>query len=519
MLIAGDPERALKLGDSRWVRIVVVIEAMTVEPDGAHVRRRVHRMGLVANRPSLMAAAVGWCTRLRAEHARLMGTPEFQPVAKMCASTQDGALGMPIDEKRLAVLRQTLVRHQLGRWASTLQGLGLKEERLEESQIGAWLADVASASGILDVAGLRAMLLRPRSDGGMSVEPDLPERVAKSPASVERSTNPMLIDPVFESPPVFSREVDCDNLERWVGWMRFVRGVERVPGQRGRDLDVYVGNDEVLAGVAEAFHDVVGRSQGMPGDLLVVVAGDGFRPEETYSPQASALMQAHQRLVAASGVHYLRVQHAPSVHMAWMKGVLLDAKQRAEGAGSVQIYWEEQHGRSVNVILVARRTHCGLSPEESGYVRPVSLDGWTIERCFVMLATENGIANRGGQVAVATDKRSGPVNAELLHFARSHCQGLLNQVTASSGEAMGSVERTQRVLERWIQRGRKGWSALEQPMNEAARMEWMRDHLGVDDRWLLEALSAELETARPACDIAQELWAGLRPWRAPHVEA
>ena len=60
---------------------------------------------------------------------------------------------------------------------------------------------------------------------------------------------------------------------------------------------------------------------------------------------------------------------------------------------------------------------------------------------------------------------------------------------------------------------------MEQSMDEAARMEWMRDHLGVDDRWLLEALSAELETARPACDIARELWAGLRPWRAPHVEA
>ena len=55
VLVVGDIEAAQKSGNIRDIRVAVLIEAATVEPDGSGARVRVARCGLYSKTPHVIA--------------------------------------------------------------------------------------------------------------------------------------------------------------------------------------------------------------------------------------------------------------------------------------------------------------------------------------------------------------------------------------------------------------------------------------------------------------------------------
>ncbi len=155
------------------------------------------------------------------------------------------------DPERMAALRSALHRAQLRLWCDQLRLELTEPVRLpRRADVGRWLARTMAATGILDAGGLcargaprrRRVDRRSRRDrlDGASVRPisgALPSRRWRArptrPAPVFAATPP-------PSPPqpLFARDVGADDLERWVSWTRFVRGVQVVPETRGKDLDL-----------------------------------------------------------------------------------------------------------------------------------------------------------------------------------------------------------------------------------------------------------------------------------------
>jgi len=523
LLVAGDLGLALTTGDSRHVRVALLVEATTVEPDGGCVRVRVMRTGLVSSRPEVLTAAKRLIDALQAEHAydvthgALRDSPEVKALL-----APDGALRSVPDPEALGGLRHALYRVQLGLWCDQLRH-ELREPVVlpDEQALGRWLAATMASTGILDADGLHALAVRRRGRGWVA-DPDaiasLEERLRRDTAVVPG----VLFGPsVTHTPrqPLMARDVTADDLERWVGWKRFVRGVRSVPDTRGNDFDLAFSGSDIRARLCRWYGEVVEEARRGEEEVLVLLAGDGLSPNRDLGESQNAaspgpdVHAAHDALLREPGLHYLRIQHAQGTYLSWMKDFVRALSERPAGGRPVALQWEVEHGDTVSIVLVAtRKDRGGLSGHGT-------LEGWSVQRCAVVVSDlkstredyEIGLFTEPGSVTGS--------NQELLAFGRAHCSGLLAQAGARVVSDRGAPE-AQDVeavvvgqIARWIERVRR-WNRTSRtvPLGVDERSQWVAHRLGLADEELARGLAIEMVRDRDADAAAWALWAGVTPW-------
>ncbi|MBT3218736.1 MAG: hypothetical protein HN348_06560 [Proteobacteria bacterium] len=518
VLVVGNLERALRTGEVRHVRVVLVIEEAMVEPDGGGVRVNILRAGVLSNRQEFLEAVQSLIGALRDEHSHLVNGPLFSnDEAIKRVLTSEGMIEARPDRVLLGELRRSLHRLQLRLWCDALRHEVPGRLHLRnELHLGRFLAGLVSATGILDVDALKALLIR-RHGNRWVVDPELLERVKEDPdtfvfqAEPSRQSMPMQ--------PILSCDVHSDNLERWIGWKRFLKGVEVIPGLRGKDLDLTFTEEGIQRRVARWFRWTRRLAQKSPGKVMIVLAGDGMSPVRERSGVAWDALVAHRAVVADANIRYLRIQHSRGTHLAWLKD-FFDTLQERPAGQPVAVQWEEQHGASVNVVLIC------LADEDAGPVRrPWSLDGWSIHGCAI-LVSDLKRSGGGYQVALFTEPVRGDpkvLNQELLHFGREHCEGLLRQAGHRVQSKLGVPERVEldaAVVDQiagWIERVRR-WKehpVVHPPAGGAERADWIAHRLGLADESLARALALEMETKSTALAAARNLWQGIQAWPGP----
>jgi hypothetical protein len=504
MLVLGDPERALQDGDARWVRVAMVIEAATLHGDGAVARMGLERAGVFSAKPEILSTAVGLQETLRAQHRFLMEHGPLSNVPEVVAAMNDQhAIDLARHPEALPVLGRALRDMQQERWEGALSGLNLSPCEVSEDAIGARLTDVSRRTGILDLDSLRSLLVSDVGGGRVLwASPQSEKGVPLSePGGMTTQVSP---SPYRAQQPLFARDIDSDTLERWIGWTRFVQGVERIPGNRGRDLDLAFNTRQALGRLARWYREACEEGDARPGSVMVAVAGDGLHPVRKLEDESSELFHEHRAVVRNANVHYLRFQHAPTVHFGWMKGMLADAARRKEGPGDFHLKWEHEHGGSINVVLWARWT--------GGDERPVvsQLQGWHIERCAVLLSSMDEEGHHGYHVGILTEPGEGRVNAELLHFGRTHIETLIRQEEVS--ERGSAAKQSCALIEEWCKLLDQ-WHVREAaPDDPEERVGWVRDRVGVTDVDAAVALAEVVGVKAGVAGRAEKIWDGLSQW-------
>lgn len=507
LLVIGDLERALATGDRRHCRVAVLIEAATVEPDEDTAKVRVVRTGLIGARTELLQAAQRVVRAMKDEHRHLVEQNRLLGGV----GTVLGAEGrFPGDEASLDALRGTVLGLQLQLWLEALRPELPAPLHLPNSRaLGRWLAAVMTRSGILDVDALRSLLIRPSGLGWVA---DLRrmERLARR-GSMEELEELFLGRNGPSSPrqPVVAEEVDGDNLERWIGWKRYLRGFDVIPMDRGKDLDLVFSKATIRRRVTGWLYEACARASHKPGDVLVVMAGDGLAPE---SDHTGDLLSAHRRMLLEPNLRYLRIQHAQGTHLAWMKDVVDTLRARPRDGQPVSMLFEAEHGATVNVVMVMERV---------GMTEPWSLEGWKIECAAVVVSDLENPQLADYKLALFTERlgEHRTINQELLHFCRAHCNGLLKQVGwrtrgESGAPEPGAIEEMYRKhVERWVEQIRVQASGVEQsPDDREGRVRWVRRHLGIADETLAGAIADEMDSDTPPPVVAERVWTGASRW-------
>jgi hypothetical protein len=504
LLVVGDLERALREQNARQCRVAILIEAATVEPDEDTARVGVVRTGLFGARFEILEAAQRVIASMRREHGHLVDNGDLGRDA-LAMLGREGLFPTTPDD--LATLRAHILHLQLRLWLDALRTEVPRPIHLPNSRaLGRWLAAVMTRSGILDVESLRRLLIRPSGSGWTA---DL-RRLARL---VERGDVDDIDAALFgssgpQSPrqPVVSADVDGDNLERWIGWKRYLRGFDVIPADRGKDLDLIFHRDRIRQRVTGWLYEACARAERRPGDVLVVMAGDGLAPGGQGN---DALLTAHRRLLMEPRLRYLRIQHAQGTHLAWMKDVVTTLHQRPADGQPVSMLFEAEHGATVNVVMVLERV---------GETDPWSLEGWRIECAAVVVSDLEKASTADDKLALFTERigERGAINQELLHFCRAHCSGLLKQVGwRARGEdgapAPGAIEAMyQNHVERWVDQIRS--LARNGAVPEDEPVEWVIRQLGIADRHLAEAIATQLDSDVPSRAVAEKVWSGGARW-------
>lgn len=495
VVIVGDPERARASGQYRHVAVGLLVEAATVDPDGDDVRIRVARTGTFGSRPELVRTAQGLVASLREEHrVALADLPD-----SLVAHTDGGG---PLRLSRDPVgIADALVAWRLQRWSARLRMAVPKPLTLPRGGLGAWLARTIVATGILDPHTLRAWIVRP-TDGGWHVDPDLID-IPPGPDDVVGGSK------IVPADLIQARDADADNIERWVGWKRYLREAQALPGDRGRNLDVTFRGAAIQRRVARWMDEARALAAEQPGRWLVAITGDGLSPRREGEAEGWDVLWAHRRIVLDPHLRYLRVQHAQGTHLAWMKDLVTDLASRPPDAVPAAMGWETEHGGSVNVMLVARLRD-GHEPT------PWSLEAWRVERCAVLVASGSG--GQAYQIALFTEPDdTGAFHAELAHFGRTHVERVLRQSTwryHGSGGPRSRLALEQAVLKvtaELAQQLVKIEDLLrETPEGERARV--AADRLGLLDVAIADQLQhAVLEGVDPL-EAARRLWTRTEAW-------
>lgn len=511
LLVAGDLDLAMETGDYRYVRVAMLIEAASVEPEGSTARVRVVRAGMLTSRLEVVDAASGLIAALREEHDHLVrhGALAHHPEIRDLLE-DSGAIAAPADPENMAVLRQALYRLQLRLWCDALRAEVTEPTRLRTPEaVGRWLAMTMASTGIFDADALADLVIRPTEKAWVAD----PARVARvsseldssAPAFSRRRMPPRRLP----KPPLMGDRVMADELERWIGWKRFVRGVRVVPDDRGKDLDLAFDERTIRLRIASWFRRARDLAARRPGKVLVVVAGDGHNPERENLGMSMELITAHRNLLRDSNVHYLRIQHAQGTHLSWFKDFLFTLQQRPAGQ-SVALQWEAEHGSTVNIVMVATR-------DEDIATRAWSLDGWNIDACAVVLSDLEGRGSRDYKLGIFTElEGGGGLSQELVHFGRAHCSGLLAQAGWRIRDPRGSpppweLERGMvSQIARWIERVR-GWrDEVDAPEQDPTG--WVARRLGIVDARLARALASEMRQDGSVEDAAAALWDSVAPW-------
>ncbi len=523
MLVAGDLGLALATGDTRHVRVALLVEAATVEPDGPGVRVRVMRTGLVSSRHEVLVSAKRLIDALRDEHdydVKNGALRDARAVKDLLAP--DGALRSVPDPETLASLRHALYRVQLGLWCDQLRH-ELKEPVVlsDEAALGRWLASTMAATGILDADGLHALAVRRRGDGWVAD----PEAVASLEARLHNQEQ--VVPGVLFGPssahtprqPLMARDVSADDLERWVGWKRFVRGVRSVPDTRGKDFDLAFSGADIRERLCRWYREAAEHARNGSAEVLVVLAGDGLSPHrdliEGIDPlvEAPDVYVAHDALLREPRLHYLRIQHAQGTYLSWMKDFVRTLGERPADSRPVGLQWEVEHGDTVSIVLVATRQ------QPSALVGHGVLEGWEIERCAVVVSDLKS-TGEDYEIGLFTEPMDAAAsNQELLAFGRAHCSGLMAQAGARVTTEGGApdVREVEEVvvsqIARWIERVRV-WSHTSRTVPEdlVERARWVGHRLGLADPELARGLAVEMQGDRDPTEAAWMLWEGVTPW-------
>jgi hypothetical protein len=509
VLVVGDIDLAMATGSLREIRVAIVIEAATVEPDGISSRVRVARCGMFSSRMQFLASVAQLLSSLRSEHHVLMRQPEFRddPSVQQLLGA-DGAIEASTDPVLMKRLRDRLYAMQIEHWNSRLRAEVPTAVHFESDEaLGVWLTDLMVRTEILDTKAIRDLLVRPTDTGWVA-----------DCAFLEESAAPPVKEKIVRAgkrtrihQPLLAADVHQDNLERWVGWKRFVSGAQSIPGERGKDVDVVFKEDEIQSRVASWFRRATAMGRKAPGDVRVVLAGDGMTPTREREGNAWDVVVAHRDLVTDANVGYLRIQHTRGTNFSWMKDVcgLLLSRPPGEPAA---IQWEEAHGAVVNIVLLCTRV-----PDAVPTGDVWSLEEWNIEACSVLVSDLHapGVAYK---LALFTESIGGaPPSQELIHFGRSHCEGLLRQGGVRALENASRYEFDRAIvpqLERWVRRiiGASYTEDLKSLPTEADRVSWVVEQLGISDLGLARALVAALEGSESVEVAARRVWEGIRPW-------
>ncbi len=514
LLVAGDLDLALAAGEYRYVRVALLVEAATVEPHGASARVRVARAGMLTARPEVLHAAAGLVRALRAEHDHLVHSGPLAHLPELAGLLDgDGAIVASPDPDRMAALRTALLRLQLRMWCDALRAEVSRPTRLRtEGAVGRWLAMTMASTGIFDAEALAELVIRPTGKEWMAD----PRLVARMAARLDRGIPVRRPRRAPRRPiprqPLMADRVGADDLERWLGWKRYVRGARVIPANRGKDLDLEFDEHGIRVRCARWFRHARDLAARAPGRVLVVVAGDGLSPDREDLGPSLELLTAHRDLLRDPQVHYLRIQHAQGTHLSWFKDFLTTLQQRPAGQ-SVAVQWEVEHGSTVNVVMVAER-----DPEVP--VRAWSLDGWEIRACAVVLSDLEGLGSRAYKLGMFTsaDGPSG-LSQELVHFGRAHCSGLLRQAGWRVRDPRGApppweLERGMvSQIARWIERVRQ-WRDEAEVIGDD-RGAWIARRLGIADARLARALAEQMVDDGPVEEAAAALWASVPPWPGP----
>lgn len=517
LLVAGDIDRALRSGETRHVRVAIAVEAATVEPDLGTARVRVARTALISSRPEVLDVASRLVESLRAESAGMFRSDEV--LADLVPHVgPDGMLAST--PERQGPLRDALIRLQLRSWLRALS-IEVTERRVLRTpeEVGQWLAQTMSATGILDAAALSALLLR-REQGRWLV---LPERLSDL-AHAAATGRPLGLETPATSPsppqPLFASDVTKDDLERWVGWKRFVRGVRRVPDTRGKDLDLAFDGAPIRARIVSWLSRARAMAADAPGRVMLVAVGDGLNPTREPSDEAWELIRAHAAAVSDRNLRYLRVLHGRGVHVAWLKDLATAAVGRGREAAPVSLQWEPEHGASVQLLLVATRD------EDAPAGTAFSLDGWTITHAGVLLQDLRGTGTQPYPVALFTEhmtEHADAINHELVHFARTHCEDLFAQsgprVHADHGlpGVEGVAAAHVALLARWVDEVRH-WAA-DHPGDADGLLQHVVGQMGVADPAVAWMLVDAATDRRPSLRHTRELWDTVPAWPGGRTEA
>jgi hypothetical protein len=305
-------------------------------------------------------------------------------------------------------------------------------------------------------------------------------------------------------------DVDRDTLERWMGWKRFVREVQSVPGSRGRDLDLAFDGGTIQSTLCGWLDDARAVGAEEPGRWQVVIAGEGLAPRRP-GEALHRLFEAHAALVRDPNVRYQRIQHAQGTHLGWMRELVDDIARRPAHGEPVSLCWEAEHGGTVNVMLLCRRL-------EAPVLTPWSLEGWEVVRCAVVVREVDASGAYDDAVALfAAPDRRGAVNHELLHFGRAHCEGLLRQagrrIVGRAGPAI-RVALDNAVVElvsRWVSHVRDDADELLR-LADGERAREVARRLGLQDPRLAASLARAVAEDGLPMDVARTIWSEAGRW-------
>lgn len=505
LLLAGDPDRAFAEGDFHHVAVALLVEAATVDPVDGEVRVRVNRAGLFGARPELVRVAMALVRSLQAEHGHLVADGALGPVAELAAwMDTDGGL-RPATPPQLAALRRVVLQLQERTWRQSLRHEVTRPVQLASAaELGAWLARVMATTGILDAHALLRLVVRPEGDG-WRVDPAL--LVSDAPRA-EVSAPPSPHDVPDQA--LDATDVDRDTLERWMGWKRFVREVQSVPGSRGRDLDLAFDGGSIRTTLCGWLDDARRLGAEEPGRWQVVIAGEGLSPRRP-GEELARLFDAHAAVVRDPNVRYQRIQHAQGTHLGWMKALVDDVARRPAHGEPVSVCWETEHGGTVNVMLLCRR----MDPPA---LTPWSLEGWEVVRCAVVVREADTTGEHDDAVALfAAPDRRGGVNHELLHFGRAYCEGLLRQAGRRIAGRPGPAIRVAldsavvELVSRWVSHVRDDRDELTS-LSAGERGREVARRLGLQDAWLADALASAVVGDGTATDAARRIWSEARAW-------
>ncbi|MBN2797701.1 MAG: succinylglutamate desuccinylase/aspartoacylase family protein [Deltaproteobacteria bacterium] len=489
MLVIGDLDRALSTGDFRKVRAAILVEATTPVPHGDRAELRVVRAGLISARPEVLRAVGRFLGSVRDEHQRIMLEPPFTALPDGVRA-DDAALTTSCDGEDMTALREALQGALTGSWAGRLDGLG----PLSGSR-GEWLALAMARTGIFDPAAVDALLAG--SEGGLKREAVV-ARLAQPASLLPRAEPTRRVPP----PPIQASEVSADSLQRWLSWKRFLHTGQVIPHTRGKDVDLALTASGIQRRLARWFAEARARAASRPGEVLLVIAGDGLHPHR--DPLGGELLwERHRAVLLDARVRYLRIQHVGGAHLDFLRALRRGAAERGPGA-PMSVHWEGEHGASVNVVLMATR--------EGGACEGRSLEGWRVDHCGIVLSDLEAGAERGYGVALFTEPREGaPVNQELIAFGRAHCEALLQQggdrLSGQGGEALA------RAVDRAIVGHLTGWIAQARAAAPSVDPRWASEHLGLADPLLVGLVVAAALGGGDPGEEAARIWRGAEPPR------
>ncbi len=528
VLLAGDVERALSSGDFHHVRVALVVEAATVEAREESVRTHVARSGIFGSRYELVQTAGHLVDQLREEHRALWDSGIFgtlpegltaDPVTRAIRVTRPDAAPR---------LTGVLLRAQRSMWRDLLR-LHLTQTQVfsRREPLNRWLVRLMANTGIMDSRALFELVERdPRgrwrvrrelADARLLTGAGEPQIVEQTDEAGAASSSRLTASGGALQACLQATEVDRDSIERWIGWKRFVRSAQTLPGLVGRDVLLAFSKDRIEERLFKWMREVRELAIREPGRWMIVVAGDGMVPVEAGDPVHGELARLHQELVRCPQLRYLRIQNARGTRLAWMKGLIEELGARPTGGEPASVCWEMEHGSAINVVMI-----CEHTSDDRG--SPWSLDAWRVTRCGVLIADPLQGVHGGHDVAAFTGGVRGiTLNQELAHFCRAHCEGLLRQVglkvTGAGGPAMQL--RLQQVVQRLLSvQLRQMWMHhAEGPADPEERAEWLASRTSVADdevtRRFVEAAGALHGADEPDTDaLAASLWRSVERWPA-----